>query len=46
MFFSKGIFAYQIAIIARPLPTLEHLLDGAHKASEELLTTYGETTLN
>jgi len=26
---SKGLFAYQIAVIAKPLPTLEHLLDDA-----------------
>ncbi|MDQ7035491.1 MAG: hypothetical protein Q9P01_11845 [Anaerolineae bacterium] len=45
MFFSKGMFAYQIAIVAQPLPTLEHLLDDAYKASEELLTTYGETSI-
>jgi len=26
---SKGLFSYQIAVIAKPLPTLEHLLDDA-----------------
>jgi SAM-dependent methyltransferase len=40
MILSKGLFAYQMAFIARPLPTLEHLLDNAHTASEELLKVY------
>jgi hypothetical protein len=40
MIFSKGLFAYQIAIVARPLPTLEHLLTNAYTSSEELLITY------
>ncbi len=35
IFFSKGLFAYQIAVIAKPLPTLEHLLQDAHKAKME-----------
>jgi glycosyltransferase involved in cell wall biosynthesis len=32
---SKALFSYQIAIIAKPLPTLEHLLDDAHKAKDK-----------
>jgi glycosyltransferase involved in cell wall biosynthesis len=44
MVFSKGMFAYQIALVARPLPTLEHLLDNAQTSSQELLMTYGKTT--
>ena len=35
IFFSKGLFAYQIAVIARPLPTLEHLLQDAHEAKNK-----------
>jgi len=30
IFFSRSLFSYQIAVIAQPLPTLEHLLDDAH----------------
>jgi hypothetical protein len=37
IFFSKGLFAYQIAVIARPLPTLEHLLQDAHEAKKKKL---------
>ena len=32
---SKTLFSYQIAIIAKPLPTLEHLLDDAHEAKDK-----------
>ena len=32
---SKSLFAYQIAIIAKPLPTLEHLLDDAYNAKDK-----------
>jgi len=32
---SKSLFSYQIAVVAKPLPTLEHLLDDAHKAKDE-----------
>lgn len=32
---SKTLFAYQVAIMAKPLPTLEHLLDNAHKAKDK-----------
>jgi glycosyltransferase involved in cell wall biosynthesis len=38
IFISKGMFSYQIAIIARPLPTLEHLLEDAHEAKKEKLS--------
>jgi hypothetical protein len=38
IFFSKGLFAYQIAVVARPLPTLEHLLQDAHKAKNKKLS--------
>jgi glycosyltransferase involved in cell wall biosynthesis len=37
IFFSKGLFAYQVAVIAKPLPTLEHLLQDAHEAKMEKL---------
>jgi glycosyltransferase involved in cell wall biosynthesis len=30
--FSKGLFSYQAAVVARPLPTVEHLLKDAHSA--------------
>jgi len=38
IFFSKTLFAYQIAIIARPLPTLEHLLKDAHEAKKKKIS--------
>ncbi len=31
IFLSKSLFSYQIAVIAKPRPTLEHLLDDAHQ---------------
>jgi len=37
IFFSKGLFSYQVAIIAKPLPTLEHLLEDAHEAKKKKL---------
>jgi glycosyltransferase involved in cell wall biosynthesis len=45
MIFSKGLFAYQIAVVASPLPTLEHLLTNAYKSSQELLTTYAKDSI-
>ena len=38
IFFSKSLFSYQVAIIAKPLPTLEHLLENAHEAKKKKLT--------
>ncbi len=38
IFFSKSLFSYQVAIVARPLPTLEHLLEDAHKAKKKKLS--------
>jgi glycosyltransferase involved in cell wall biosynthesis len=38
IFFSKSLFSYQIAIVARPLPTLEHLLKDAHEAKKQKLS--------
>jgi SAM-dependent methyltransferase len=38
---SKSLFSYQIAIIARPLPTLEHLLEDAHEAKRKKLEMSG-----
>jgi hypothetical protein len=32
---SKSLFSYQIAVIAKPLPTLEHLLEDAHEAKDK-----------
>ncbi|MHC4619269.1 MAG: glycosyltransferase [Planctomycetota bacterium] len=37
IFLSKSLFAYQIAVVARPLPTLEHLLEDAHEAKKTKL---------
>ena len=34
---SKSIFSYQIAVVARPLPTLEHLLEDAFDARRQKL---------
>ena len=34
----KGMFSFQIAVIAKPLPTLEHLLRDAHEAKEKKLS--------
>jgi SAM-dependent methyltransferase len=34
---SRGLFAYQIAVIARPEPTLKHLLRDAEQSSRDLL---------
>ncbi|MCK4753136.1 MAG: glycosyltransferase [Planctomycetes bacterium] len=38
IFCSKRLFSYQIAIVAKPLPTLEHLLENAHNAKEHKLS--------
>ena len=38
IFFSKSLFSYQVAIIARPLPTLEHLLEDAYEAKKKKLS--------
>lgn len=35
--FSKGLFAYQMAVVARPRPMLHHLLEHAQSASEQRL---------
>ncbi|MHC4543125.1 MAG: glycosyltransferase [Planctomycetota bacterium] len=35
IFFCKSLFSYQIAITARPLPTLEHLLEDAHESKKQ-----------
>ncbi|MEM6285216.1 MAG: glycosyltransferase [Chloroflexota bacterium] len=40
--FSKGLFAYQIAIVARPRPMLHHLLEHARTASAERLAQSGK----
>jgi glycosyltransferase involved in cell wall biosynthesis len=37
IFFCKGLFSYQIAITAKPLPTLERLLEDAHEAKKQKL---------
>lgn len=37
---SRGLFAYQIAFIVRPKPTLNHLLRDAEKSSQNLLNTH------
>jgi hypothetical protein len=41
IFFSKSLFSYQIVVIARPLPTVEHLLEDAHEAKEKKLRASG-----
>jgi glycosyltransferase involved in cell wall biosynthesis len=38
IFFSKSLFSYQVAIIAKPLPTLEPLLEDAHEAKKKKLS--------
>jgi glycosyltransferase involved in cell wall biosynthesis len=42
--FSKGLFAYQIALVAQPQKTLEHLLQDAHTSSQEQLHGYDRKT--
>jgi hypothetical protein len=37
IFFSKSLFSYQIAVIARHLSTLEHLLDNTAQAQRNKL---------
>jgi len=37
---SSSLFSYQIAIVAKPRPTLEHLLKAAHQAREKKLDNY------
>ena len=37
----KSMFSYQIAVVSRPLPTLEHLLEDAHEAQRGKLDTLG-----
>jgi glycosyltransferase involved in cell wall biosynthesis len=34
---SKSVFSYQIALVAKPLPTLEHLLENAFEARKQKL---------
>lgn len=34
---SKGLFSYQIFVVTKPLPTLEHLLEDAHEAKKKLV---------
>ena len=36
---SKSLFSYQIAVIAKPRPTLEHLLEDAHQGKNKKLNT-------
>jgi len=42
MFFSKGLFAYQIAFVVRPKPTLQRLLEITEDSSQEQLSVYEE----
>ena len=37
IFFSKSLFSYQIAVVAKPVPTLEHLLEDAYEAKKQKL---------
>jgi hypothetical protein len=39
MRFSHGLFAYQIFIVARPLPTLETLLAETHRHTEKMASS-------
>jgi len=41
IFFSKGLFSYQAAVVAKPLPTVEHLLKDAHEARKQKLSESG-----
>jgi hypothetical protein len=36
---SKSVFAFQIAVVVKPLPTLEHLLEDAFNARKQKLAT-------
>ena len=36
---SKSVFAFQIAVVVKPLPTLEHLLEDAFDARKQKLAT-------
>jgi len=36
---SKSLFSYQVAVIAKPRPTLEHLLEDAHQGKNQKLNT-------
>ena len=44
LLFSKGLFAYQIALVAQPLATLDHLLQDAHVSSQEQVKLYDRKT--
>lgn len=39
IFLSKGLFAFQLAVKCKPLPTLEHLLANAYDSKEEKFRT-------
>ena len=39
---SKSLFSYQIAVIAKPLPTLEHLLADAYNAKDKKIQEIAE----
>jgi glycosyltransferase involved in cell wall biosynthesis len=43
VFLSKGLFSYQIFVIAKPRPTLEHLLEDAHEAKKRLTLSSSQT---
>lgn len=42
IFFFKGLFAYQIAIVTRPQPTLNHLLEITVNSSQDELANYAK----
>jgi hypothetical protein len=41
---SHGLFAYQIFMVARPLPTMETLLAEAHRYTEERASSLSPNT--
>lgn len=39
---SKTLFSYQIAVIAKPLPTMEHMLSDAHEAKDKKIQDFSQ----
>ncbi|NIW46285.1 MAG: glycosyltransferase [candidate division Zixibacteria bacterium] len=40
IFFSKTLFSYQMAFVARPLPSVDHLLERAKETSTQMIEEY------
>jgi glycosyltransferase involved in cell wall biosynthesis len=43
---SKSLFSYQIAVVAKPLPTVKHLLDDAHQAKDKKIQDFSQERQN